>query len=298
MAERGGPDGIVLSGLADEAGDDIDTQIRAHRELGWRAIELRQIDGRMATEALGDAEFDRALARIQEAGLAVTGFASAIGNWSRPIDGDFALDVRELRSAARRMRQAGSRHIRTMSWLRGAATEPAWREEAIRRYGELVRIAEGEGIVLLHENCAGWGGQSGARMCDLIQSLGSPAVGILFDIGNTISHGYEPWEFYQAVKGRIDYVHVKDCRRNPAGGRSADYALVGEGHAMVREILGDLLDSGYRGVISIEPHIAAVIHHGGANTDPARRYGAYLDYARRTEEIVATAGARRQRAPA
>lgn len=277
--------GVVLSGLADEAGDAVETQITAHRELGWGTIELRMIDRHMVTVDLCDAAFDHARAQIADAGLTVVGVGSAIGNWSRPIDGDFSLDTQEMKLAAVRLPRLGTRFMRTMSWTRGAATEADWRTESIRRYRQLARIAQDAGLVMLHENCAGWGGQSAAHMIELVEEVGSPHVQVLFDIGNTISHGYEPWAFYQGLKGRIAYVHVKDCRRNPAGGRSADYAQAGEGHAQVREILADLLASGYRGVISIEPHIASVIHHGGQG-DPRRRYSAYIDYGRRVEGML------------
>jgi L-ribulose-5-phosphate 3-epimerase len=289
MHEPTFPPDIVLSGLADEAADDIETQIKAHLELGWTSLELRLIDGRMVTADLSEPAFAHALSRIEQAGLSVAGFASAIGNWSRPIDGDFAIDIRELQSGAMRMRRARTRFVRTMSWTRGGASESAWRDEAIRRYRILAQMAQELDVVLLHENCAGWAGQSAAHMGELLDAVGSPNVGVLFDIGNTISHGYEPWAFYQGVKDRIRYVHVKDCRRNPAGGRSGDYAYPGEGDAMVREILADLLGSGYRGTISIEPHIASVIHLGGRQ-DPGTRYASYIEYARRVEGIIADVG--------
>jgi sugar phosphate isomerase/epimerase len=277
--------GIVVSGLADEAGDAIESQLKAHLELDWKSIELRMVNGRMLTTDLNGAEFDHALAQIDYLGFKVEAVASAIGNWSRSIDGDFAVDVHELETAIPRMRRLGTRFMRTMSWTRGAATEREWRDEAVRRYRVLAAMAEAADIVMLHENCAGWGGQSAAHMCEFVDAVGSPAVAVLFDIGNTISHGYQPWEFYQGLKGRIRYVHIKDCRRNPAGGRSADYAYPGEGDAMVPEILADLIGWGYRGTISIEPHIAAVIHTAGKK-DPARCYSSYLDYARRVMAMI------------
>ena len=285
MAEPTSTPPIVVTGIADEAGEDIETQLRAHRDLGWTSIELRMVNRRMVTVDLGEPEFEHVAAQIEHAGIRVAGVASAVGNWSRSIEGDFSLDVSELARAGARMNRLGTRFLRTMSWTRGNATERRWRDEAIRRYRVLASMAEHAGIVMLHENCAGWGGQSAAHMAEFVDAIGSPAVGVLFDIGNTISHGYRPWEYYQGVKDRITYVHVKDCRRNPAGGRSADYAYPGEGDALVPEILADLIGSGYRGTISIEPHIAAVIHTGG-KADPARCYESYLDYGRRVTTLV------------
>ena len=276
----------ILTGIADEAANDIAGQIRAHQILGWRAIELRSVNGKNVAGELSDAEFDAVREQLNAAQMEVTGFASAIGNWSRPIDGDFSLDINELKTAAKRMRRLGVKFIRTMSWLPGNCDEKTWKNETIRRYRELAKIAEEHDIYLAHENCTGWAGQSAAHLCALIDEVNSDHLKVLFDIGNTVSHGYDPWEFYTGVKGRISYVHVKDCIRSPQGGRSESYCLPGDGDAHVRDILKDLLDNGYRGVISIEPHIAKIIHNA-QNADPEKMFQSYIDYARQFEEIVA-----------
>ncbi|MFW6039256.1 MAG: sugar phosphate isomerase/epimerase family protein, partial [bacterium] len=147
-----------ISGIADEAGDAIETQIAAHQALGWQTIELRMIDGRNIAGDLPELTFEHVVEQLAVAGLRVTGFASAIGNWSRHIDEPFECDVEDLKTAARRMHRLNVRYIRTMSWRGEGVDKAHWRDEAIRRYRELARIAEGEGVVLAHENCTGWGG--------------------------------------------------------------------------------------------------------------------------------------------
>jgi sugar phosphate isomerase/epimerase len=276
----------ILSGIADEAGASIERQIQAHRELGWPNIELRLLDG-LNICTVDEQVFEKAAGKIEEAGLTVTGFASPIGNWSRPIEGDFSLDLADLRRAAPRMQRLGTRAIRTMSWLQGQSSEADWHKEAVRRYRELARVAADHGIVLLHENCTGWGGQSGGHMLRLLEEVGSPHVRILFDIGNTVSYGHDAAEFYQLVKPHIAYVHLKDCRANPEGGHSDDYTMPGDGDAALVEILADLMASGYDGVYSIEPHVAAIVHKGGG-ADPGKMYDSYLDYARRAAKVLQT----------
>lgn len=278
--------GLTLSGLADEAGRGIDAQIEAHRELGWNAIELRLVDGRNVAGELPDDAFEEVATKVEAAGLEVTGFGSAIGNWSRPIDGDFARDVHDLEVAIPRMRRLGTRYIRTMSWVGNGVDDARWRDETIRRYRELARLAEAGGVVLGHENCTGWAGQSARHQRELIEAVGSDHLGVLFDTGNTISHGYEPWPYYTGVKDLIRYVHVKDCRRNPRGGGSSDYAYPGEGDALVRPILEDLLTGGYTGTIAIEPHVASIIHEGGDDVPEAEKYASYLRYGRTFERMV------------
>ncbi len=280
-----------LSGISDEAADDIQGQISAHLELGWPCLELRQIGGRQASTALlPDEEFEEAIQSIETAGLRVSGFASAIGNWSRPIGGDFEVDVADLRLLAKRMKRAGTTFVRTMSWVGDGVALEHWRDEGVRRYRVLAELAREAGIQLLHENCEGWGGLSGAHTREFLERIDHPNVGVLFDIGNTVAYGLDPLEYYLQVKDLIRYVHVKDCRRNPAGGKSGDYTLPGEGDACVREILSDLIASGYAAGVSIEPHVASIIHLGGSQASPEFRRSSYLQYGRTLESLLVDIG--------
>jgi hypothetical protein len=65
---------FVFSGIADEAGQDIGTQIRAHQELGWRYIEARLVNGTQFTD-LPQAQFEEVCAELAAAGMQVSGFA-------------------------------------------------------------------------------------------------------------------------------------------------------------------------------------------------------------------------------
>lgn len=276
-----------VSGIADEAADDIHGQIAAHQELGWSCIELRQIGGKQASTALlTDEEFEHAVAAIETANLRVTAFASAIGNWSRPITGDFEQDLADLRLLSKRMNRVGTRFVRTMSWVRGDATIEHWREEGIRRYKIMARLAEESDILLLHENCEGWAGLSAENTCEFIERVNHPNVGVLYDIGNTAAYGQESWSFYEKVRPLIRYVHIKDCRRNPAGGKSNEFTLPGEGDACMREILIDLINHGYTAGVSIEPHVASIIHLGAAQASAEVRHESYVRYGRALEQLL------------
>ncbi|MCC7300442.1 MAG: sugar phosphate isomerase/epimerase [Verrucomicrobia bacterium] len=277
---------MIISGIADEAGKDIDAQIRAHKELGWTAIELRFVNGKNVAADLPADEFEKVAEKVLESGLQVTGFASAIGNWSRNIRGDFALDVNELKTVITRMNRFGTKFIRTMSWVGDGVPENEWRDEGIRRYKELAKIAEDGGVFLAHENCTGWAGQSAETQRYLIEEVNSKNLVVLFDIGNTVAYGYNPWTYYQGVKDLIRYIHIKDCRVNPEGGKSADFTYPGEGDARVKDILTDFIASGYDGVVSIEPHVAAIAHDSSVTPTPEKMFESYLKYGRMLTEMV------------
>jgi sugar phosphate isomerase/epimerase len=280
-----------LSGLADEAADDIAGQVAAQQALGWPCIELRLIDGKqVSSAATSDDDFARAMDRIESAGLRVSSFGSAIGNWSRPINGDFATDLADLKVLIPRMQRAKTRFVRTMSWMQAGTDDATWRDEGVRRYKEMAKYAADGGILLLHENCEGWGGHTASNAREFMERVDHPNVRYLFDMGNTASYGQDTLEFYEAVKPFIEYVHVKDCRRSSDGSKSNAFTYPGEGDAKVREILSDLIRRGYKAGVTIEPHVANIVHLGAGATKatPEQRFASYVKYGRDLEKLIAS----------
>lgn len=283
---------MIITGISDEAGSSIEKQIQAHKELGWNFLELRLINGKNVAGEVPDTEFEDAVKAIEKNDMRVSAFASAIGNWSRPITGDFRLDLDDLKLSIPRMKRLGTKYIRIMSWLGEGVTEAEWRKETIRRCRELAKIAEDAGIVLTHENCTGWGGLGAERMLELYQELDSPAFKLLYDIGNTISHGYDPENFFSIIRHNFVYVHVKDVLKNPAGGKSQDYVYCGRGDAMIEAILNKIInEDGYDGFIAIEPHVAAIVHLAGTRVSEDEKYRSYIRYGTEFLRIIERIGA-------
>ena len=96
---------MILTGIADEAGKDLATQINTHQELGWSCIELRLVDGQNVCTAMSAEAFERVMEQLRTVGMKVACFAPAIGNWSRKITDDFETDRRELLTATGRMKR-------------------------------------------------------------------------------------------------------------------------------------------------------------------------------------------------
>jgi sugar phosphate isomerase/epimerase len=304
---------MYLTGITDEAADDLDGQIRACRELGWEWIDLRTIDGVNITN-ISDAEFDRLLEKLDAAGLRISSFGSAIANWGRRVTDPLETDLEELERAIPRMQKAGTRFLRIMSYRpeataptataggTAAATGSPWsdaelKDEVIRRLTEITRRAEDGGIVCLHENCDTWGGQSYEHTLELLERIDSPAFSLVFDTGNPVETRdarpgadgayQDAYEFYRAVRDHIGYVHIKD---GYVEGERTVYAFPGEGNARIPEILSDLFDSGYDGGFSIEPHVAVVFHDPSVTADAGERWRSFFEYARRTEDLLRQAG--------
>ncbi|OLT11923.1 xylose isomerase [Actinomadura sp. CNU-125] len=255
---------VRFAGIGDEAAPDLAGQLAAVAELGWNRLELRTIDRTPIARMPAD-DFRRAAEHLRAAGTSVVGVASKIGDWSRPVTGDFTLDTRELETLARRCAVLDTRLVRIMSYPSGGLDEPEWGRRARARLRELAGRAADRGLVLVHENCAGWAGDRADRMLDLVTGIDSPSLRLLFDTGNGVPHGYPAPPMLRAIVPYVAHVHVKDATR--AGGDTV-YVPPGEGDADVGECLRLLFDHGYDGVLSLEPHVALRPHAEAGHGEP------------------------------
>lgn len=271
------------TGISDEAGQSIEIQIKAHKELGWEYMELRGVDGENIT-MMSDEKFERIYEKIVESKMKISCFASCIANWATKISGDFKKDYDELLRAIPRMKKLNTKYIRVMSWPNDSENpwkEEKWAKEVIRRMKELVKIAETNDIIIVHENCSGWAGKSPENSLRLVEEINSQNLKLLYDTGNVLHYnkGVDPLEFYNFIKPYIEYVHIKDYDEN----EKACYP--GDGKARVKEILTELKNSGYNGFVSIEPHLASIVHEGKVG-DPEITYTTYITYGKKLMALV------------
>ena len=209
--------------------------------------------------------------------------------WARPIDSDFSLDIDELKRVAPRMRQAGTKFLRIMSYPNSESnplSRSEWRNEAVRRLKELAKIAEGEGIILGHENCSGYG-ETPEGYLDLVEAVNSPALQLIFDTGNNSLHDNNTevtWDYYQKCREQITHVHIK-CAKPGENGDDFVTCYVDEDPVQER-ILKDLEATGYDGWLSIEPHIKAAIHAGQDVDDSGEGRVVWVNFAKGIEGLV------------
>ncbi|MGO1052071.1 sugar phosphate isomerase/epimerase family protein [Crossiella sp. CA198] len=234
------------TGIGDEAAPDLPGQLAVIRRLGWREIELRTVDGVWLADLAPD--------RLRLDGIEVVCLASRIGNWSRPISTPLAADLAELDRLIEHCHRLDCRYVRIMSYPNDGLPESSWRRRVVDRIRVLAKLAESAGITLLHENCSGWAGTSAANMLRLLSEVDSPALKLLFDTGNGISTGYDAYQVLTQIVEHVAHVHVKDALAGPV------YTVPGAGEARVADCLRLLLDHGYTGSLSLEPHLALVPH--------------------------------------
>ncbi|MEW6355444.1 MAG: sugar phosphate isomerase/epimerase [Planctomycetota bacterium] len=270
---------MFVSGIADEAGKPIDVQIKAHQEIGLKHIEIRNVDSVNLTD-VPDEKFDEIFEKVNAAGLTVSCFASQLCNWARPVTNDFKVDVQELKRAIPRMHRFNCKFIRCMSYpndKKEPLPEKEWKKEVFRRMKKLTKIAEDGDVVLVHENCDGYGGKGPAQTLELLDAVGSDNLKLVFDTGNTVFHGQDSYDFYSKVQDHVVYIHIKDGK--PQDGKTVT-TYPGEGVGAVREICKAQLAKDPDAGFSIEPHLAAAVHLGKEANDE-QAYKIYVEYGRR-----------------
>lgn len=285
---------MYLTGFADEAANDIDGQIKATQELGWKYIESRNIDGKNIHD-LSDADFDKVCGKLKDAGIQINCFGSAIANWGKRIEQPFDTSLEEAKRAIPRMKRLGAKLIRVMSFAIIPEKEPKDQmpEERFQRMRVLQKMFFNEGLTMVHENCMNYGGMGWQYTLELVENV--PGLKLVYDTGNPIVDDdyskpiphpkQSSWEFYNHVKKHIAYVHIKDGIWDKEKNKAV-FTFPGEGDGDVRKVVTDILVSGYDGGFSIEPHMAVLAHDKSVKSEDEIRYSNYVEYGKRMMKLL------------
>lgn len=290
---------MYLTGFADEAADSIEGQIKATKLLGWDSIEARTINGKTISQ-LSEKEFEIIEQKLKKADIKINCLSSTIANWQKTILNPFEADLDETQKLIPRMKKLNISMVRIMSYapLRdryGNILDNQQEKEIFRRLNIICRMFKEEGIIPVHENCMTYGGISWQNTKKLLANV--PNLKLVFDTGNPIALAVESrkvkfgslekasWDFYQYIKEHIIYIHIKDVIYNQEN-RKLIYTFPGEGQANIRKILKDLLENGYDGGLSIEPHMEVVFHDPTQQSTDQARFENYIQYGKYLMKIL------------
>ena len=285
---------MILTGITDEAGALIDTQIKAVKELGWNTIEARSVEVEGFPKAnlhdIADEAFDVVEEKLKNGGVGVYCFGSTIANWGKKIDDPF--DLSEVERAIPRMQRLESQYVRIMSYA-VREEEDQLEEERFHRLREMTKRFLDAGITPVHENCMNYGGMSWQHALKLLENV--PGLKWVFDTANPVFNDdrskpepmpkQDPWEFWTHLKEHTVHIHVKDAIWDNSK-NDADYTLPGKGDGAVRRILSDALESGYDAGISIEPHLAVVFHDDSVKASDEEIYQSFIGYGKALMELL------------
>src|SRR5689334_21927881 len=287
---------MILTGIGDEAGSGIDSQIQAAQELGWKHLEMRGVEmpGHLKANFhdIPEAAFEAAVDKLTSAGIGVYCFGSTIMNWAKTVETPWDVTAAEVKRCIPRMQQLGTKFVRIMSFKPGDADSQI-PKEVFHRVREVTQMFLGAGIQPLHENCMNYGGMSWQHALQLLENV--PGLQWVFDTANPIFNAdrikpkpwpkQDPWEFWTKVRDVSAHIHVKDATWNPTK-NDADYNWPGEGQGRVRDILRDALARGYDGGISIEPHMVVVFHDAASKSNDDALRTNFVEYGRRLQKMI------------
>lgn len=237
---------MKLYAFADESSAIFDQQIDAMKRNGLNGLEIRGVDG----VNVSDISLEKAKElrrKMDAAGLETWSIGSPIGKIDL-VTGDHESHKEKFSHLLEVAKILGARNIRLFSYFIPADEDRAqYKDQVVARLRELVKLAEGSGIDLCHENEKGIYGETADGCLEIHQAI--PELKGVFDPANFVQCGQDTLRAWELLHPYIKYMHIKDalsdCSVVPAG--------EGEGHVL--EILEKYRAQGGM-ELTMEPHLA------------------------------------------
>lgn len=265
-------DNFIISGFSDEIDADIKKQFTHLNKLGITHFEPRGVNGINISE-LNDEQVAALKQDMKDYGISVSSIGSPLGKIG--INDEFAPHLEKVKRVIDIAHRLDAEYIRVFSFYIPKEEDPAdYRNEVMDRLGKMVRLAESEGVTLLHENEKGIYGSTAPRCLDIFETIKSSALSGVFDPANFVQCGQSVYpEAFDMLLPYIKYMHIKDARED------GEVVPSGMGIGSVRDVLSALKERGYSGFVSLEPHLAeftgfAELEENGESIKTAEKSGA------------------------
>lgn len=232
----------------------LNEALELYAQLGFDGVELLYTgDYRCALHPTASTADVAALKlQLQDLGLGVAQITPYTKDFDSPASAERKAGSDEIRRCIELASELDSRCVRL--W---AGNEPEPEDEA-RRFNQLVETlgilgteATAAGVTLNIENHIGSHGITSANTVHIIETVGSPGLGITYDPGNLLMLGEgDPVGALKRQLPYIRHVHFKDL--SVLGHRHHRPTLVGDGDVPWDDLMPILRDSGYHGYFSTE----------------------------------------------
>ena len=245
-----------VSGFGDEVSADPREQLAVLGSLGITHLDLRGAWERNVLDFTAD-DVARLRSELDAAGARVALIASPIGK--SDVERAAAYEEGRLETAIRLADAFETPLIRVFSFYLPNTTREACRDEIIGRLGRWAARAGQAGKALLLENELNLWGETPEQCAELLGAVDSPHLRMSLDTGNFASIGVASYDAaYPVLRPWLVHCQIKDVR-------TSDRAVVvpGEGDGQIPDVLAALVRDGYRGYLSLEPHLALAGKAGG-----------------------------------
>jgi len=244
---------FLTSGFGDEAGSTIEEQIQAIKSARLGGIDIRSVDNvnvlDLTIYQLADVK-----QKCSDAGVRIQSVGSPVNKVSMAKETPKAEQDR-LQKAIHAANNLGTRTVRIFT---PEAPSESW-GEIKELMQSMIVMAEASDILLLHENDGKYFAAYPENAKRLFEELGSPLFRAAFDFANTVIIGYKPLrDWFPWILPYIHTLHMKDARSG-----SGEVVACGDGDAEIVETLKFMIDKGWHGVLTLEPHLKASGPLGG-----------------------------------
>ncbi|MDD5454750.1 MAG: sugar phosphate isomerase/epimerase [Candidatus Ratteibacteria bacterium] len=242
---------MILSGFGDEISSDLNEQLSVMKQNGISHLEIRGVWNKNVL-SLSDNEAEKVKNSLNAESFKISAIGSPIGKIG--INDDFNEHINLFKRAIYLAKFFKTKYIRVFSYYIPKDASPAdFKAEVMRRMKEKIALAKQENIVLLLENESGIYGNTPERCKEILETIASANLMLTFDPANFITEDVRPFKrAYPLLESYIEYMHIKDARRTAKG---VEVTASGEGESEVKKILSALNKKGYKGFLSLEPHL-------------------------------------------
>lgn len=255
-----------LSFLPDEATSDFAAGLRLGADLGLQWAEVRLVDGVNVLD-MSDAQVRSARQQLDDHGMSVSAIATPFFKCqlpgratatTGPLHGATELsyqDHLDLLARGVEIAQAlGAPAMRIFSFWRIEDDAIDFWQDLETAAAAAVAATAGSGITPCLENEGACFIGTSAELAEAARRLPDPALKFIWDPGNSTYRGWVPRaEDFGALRDRIALVHLKDAVTGSEDDTS-QARLLGEGETDFHAQLRWLAESGYDGVLTLEPH--------------------------------------------
>ena len=250
-----------LSAFADEVTDDFLEQVRylTTERIGY--IEPRFINKQNIMDLTKD-ELNEAKKIIQDHGLKVSAIGSPIGKVR--LDEPFEPHLDKFKCAIDIALFFETPYIRMFSYYapKGKNIDDC-RELVMERMTAKVELLKDVDVIMIHENETKIYGHSAENCVDIVKTIDSPKLRLVYDPGNFVwgqkitDNVTSCWPM---MKPYVVHIHIKDWKLGALDVGS----IPGEGDGQIKELLAELAAINYEGCLTMEPHLQLGGQFGGS----------------------------------
>lgn len=242
---------LMISGFSDEISSDFNTQLEVVSNLGMNFISLRGIDGKNIGDFSVAEVNEQVLPRLKKTGIGVSSIGSPIGKVFINDEEGFGKQKLMLDTLCQIANLLDCKYIRIFSfYIPKGEDADNYKEQVISKLKEYATIATKYDVILVHENEKDIFGDIAKRCYEILTEVDSPSFKGIFDFANFVQCGEDTQTCYDLLKDEIVYIHIKDAVTT-----DSQNVVCGTGEGKLPELLAQFIRSGYKGFLTLEPHL-------------------------------------------